>query len=81
MDVWNSNAMVRLREAHLSGNVDDYPACQTCQGPRPSRASFYGSLAFDSLTVRKAVPVLEKLSMFYGLQVFEKPGRWTSDQA
>jgi radical SAM protein with 4Fe4S-binding SPASM domain len=80
MEVWNSDEMVRLRKAHISGNVDDYPTCQSCQGPRPNLASFYGSLAFNSLTVRKAVPVLEKLSMFYGLRVFEKPKHWTSDR-
>jgi hypothetical protein len=32
----------------------------------------YGSLAFDSLTVRKAVPVMEKLARFYNVGVFER---------
>ena len=72
MDVWNSKGMVRLREAHVSGDMKDYPTCQTCQAARPSLPSFYGSLALNALIVRKAVPVLEKLSMFYGLRVFEK---------
>lgn len=72
MDVWNSSAMVRMREAHLKGDFQDYPRCVSCQAPRPSRAAFYGSLAINSLTVRKAVPVMEKLARFYSVGVFER---------
>ena len=72
MEVWNSKAMVDLRKAHLSGNMDDYPLCQTCQAARPRLPAFYGSLVVDGLTVRKAVPVVEKLANFYKLSVFEK---------
>ena len=72
MEAWNSRAMVKLREAHLKGDLQEYPKCRTCQAPRPSRPSFYGSLALDSLTVRKAVPAMEKLSHFYKVGVFEK---------
>jgi MoaA/NifB/PqqE/SkfB family radical SAM enzyme len=72
MEVWNSPAMVKLREAHLTGDLRDYPICVNCQAPRPSLASLYGSFAFDSLTVRKAVPAMEKLARFYKLRVFEK---------
>ena len=39
---------------------------------RPSLAALYGSLALNSLTVRKAVPALEKLAKFYNIGVFEK---------
>src|SRR5215475_10379638 len=31
MEVWNSPAMVQLREAHINGNLAEYPVCQTCQ--------------------------------------------------
>jgi radical SAM protein with 4Fe4S-binding SPASM domain len=72
MDVWNSEGMVKLREAHTAGDLSAYPVCQTCQAARPSLPAFYGSLALDSLTVRKAVPAMEKLSRFYGIGVFEK---------
>jgi MoaA/NifB/PqqE/SkfB family radical SAM enzyme len=71
MEVWNSRAMVQLRQAHIDGDVSRYPVCTTCQVVRPSRPVFYGSLAFDSLTVRKAVPAMEKLSRFYNVAVFE----------
>ena len=72
MEVWNSDAMVKLREAHVTGDVSAYPLCQTCQAARPSKPAFYGSLALDSLTVRKAVPAMEKLARFYNLSVFER---------
>ena len=72
MEVWNSKGMVDLRKAHLSGDLGQYPLCQTCQASRPALPAFYGSLVVDGLTVRKAVPVLEKLSNFYKLSVFEK---------
>ncbi len=32
----------------------------------------YGSLMLNSLTVRKAVPAMEKLARFYHIGVFEK---------
>jgi radical SAM protein with 4Fe4S-binding SPASM domain len=72
MEVWNSPEMVKLREAHVSGDMKDYPACQSCQAARPSLPAFYGSLALDSLTVRKAVPAMERLARFYNVGVFEK---------
>lgn len=72
MEVWNGPGMVKLREAHLKGDVSEYPLCQTCQAARPSLAAMYGSLMLDSLTVRKAVPAMEKLAKFYNLRVFEK---------
>jgi radical SAM protein with 4Fe4S-binding SPASM domain len=72
MEVWNSPAMVRLREAHIAGDMTNYPICQTCQAARPSLPALYGSLMMNSLTVRKAVPALEKLARFYNVGVFEK---------
>jgi radical SAM protein with 4Fe4S-binding SPASM domain len=72
MEVWNSKEMVKLREAHLTHDLKDYPVCVNCHAARPSQPAFYGSLALDSLTVRKAVPALEKLSRFYNLSVFER---------
>ena len=64
--------MVKLRAAHLSGDLSPYPVCQNCQAPRPSLAALYGSLVLDSLTVRKAVPAMEKLAKFYNIGVFEE---------
>ena len=72
MEIWNSGSMVKLREAHLEGDLHEYPICQSCQAPRPGPSAFYGSLALDSLKVRKAVPAMEKLSRLYSVGVFEK---------
>jgi len=72
MEVWNAPAMVRLREAHLAGDLREYPTCTSCQAARPSRAVFYGSLVLDSLKVRKVVPAMEKLARVYNLGVFER---------
>jgi radical SAM protein with 4Fe4S-binding SPASM domain len=72
MEVWNSEAMIKLREAHIKRDLSAYPVCETCQAARPSRAAFYGSVALNSLTVRKAVPAMEKLARFYNIAVFEK---------
>jgi radical SAM protein with 4Fe4S-binding SPASM domain len=71
-EVWNSPEMIKLREAHLSRNLHEYPVCMTCQAARPGRAAFYGSLALSGLAVRKAVPALEKLARFYNVGVFEE---------
>ena len=71
-EIWNSERTVNLRKAHQIGDLSQYPACRTCQAARPSLMSLYGSLMLDSLTVRKAVPALEKLARFYNIGVFEK---------
>jgi len=72
MEVWNSAGMVKLREAHLKRDVSDYPACNACQAARPGTAALYGSLALDSLTVRKAVPAMERFARFYNVGIFER---------
>ena len=72
MEVWNSVGMVKLREAHLKADTSEYPVCMTCQAPRPGRAALYGSLVLDSLTVRKAVPAMERFARFYNVGVFER---------
>lgn len=71
-DVWNSPAMVKLRTAHRDGDLSEYPVCMSCQAARPSRPVVYGSLVFDSLTVRKAVPAMESLARLYNVGVFER---------
>ena len=71
-EVWNSAAMVKLRTAHLAGDLSEYPVCMSCQAPRPSRPVVYGSLVFGSLTVRKAVPAMETLARLYKVGVFER---------
>ncbi len=72
MEVWNSPGMVKLREAHMEGDMSEYPICRTCQAARPSLPAMYGSLVLNSLTVRKAVPAMEKLARFYNFRVFER---------
>jgi len=71
-EVWNSPGMISLREAHLHGDLRAYPACANCQGARPSLPAVYGSLFLGSLTVRKLVPMMEKLGRRRGFGVFEK---------
>src|SRR5262245_45669083 len=43
MEVWNSPEMVKLRAAHISGDLHEYPVCVNCQAPRPSLGALYGS--------------------------------------
>ncbi len=72
MEVWNSERMINLRKAHLTGDLEGFPACQTCQAARPSLTALFGSMMIDSLTVRKAVPAMEKLARYYNIGIFEK---------
>ena len=72
MEVWNSNEMVKLRDAHLSGDLSAVSRLPKLPGSAPQPAAMYGSLMLDSLTVRKAVPAMEKLAKFYNIGVFEK---------
>jgi radical SAM protein with 4Fe4S-binding SPASM domain len=59
-DLWNSQAMARLRQAHRQGDLSAYPACQRCQALSPAPTLVAGSLLMPPHLVRRAIPVAEQ---------------------
>jgi radical SAM protein with 4Fe4S-binding SPASM domain len=70
-EIWNSEGMVRLREAHIRGDLSAYKACQNCPAARPRLPVTLGSFMINTHTVRKAIPFFERLAQMRNISVFE----------
>jgi radical SAM protein with 4Fe4S-binding SPASM domain len=70
-EIWNSEKMVRLREAHIRGSLDGYKACQNCPAARPMLPVTLGSFLINTHTVRKSIPFFERLAQIRNISVFE----------
>jgi radical SAM protein with 4Fe4S-binding SPASM domain len=70
-EIWNSERMVRLREAHIRDDLSEYKACQNCPAARPKLAVTLGSFLINTHTVRKAIPFFERMAQIRNISVFE----------
>jgi radical SAM protein with 4Fe4S-binding SPASM domain len=69
--IWNSEKIVRMREAHIQGTLQDYPVCQNCPAARPRLPATLGSFLINTHTVLRAVPFFERLAQLRNISVFE----------
>lgn len=60
-DIWNSDSMVRLRQLHTAGRAGEIDMCSRCYTTIPHPALVAGSLLLHGRTVRKLLPVIERL--------------------
>ena len=60
-EIWNSNAMQRMRELHVTGRAGEIDVCAGCCTTIPSGALVAGSLLLHGRTVRKLLPLVERL--------------------
>ena len=70
-EIWNSEGMVQLREAHVRRDLRDYKACQNCPAARPRLSVMLGSFLINTHTVRKAIPFFERMAQLRNISVFE----------
>jgi radical SAM protein with 4Fe4S-binding SPASM domain len=70
-EIWNSERMVKLREAHIRGDLSQYSACRNCPAARPRLPVTLGSFLINTHTVRKAIPFFERLAQLRNISVFE----------
>jgi radical SAM protein with 4Fe4S-binding SPASM domain len=70
-EIWNSANMMRLREAHIRGDLSRYKPCQNCSAARPRLAVTTASFLINTHTVRKAIPFFERLAQMRNISVFE----------
>jgi radical SAM protein with 4Fe4S-binding SPASM domain len=71
MDIWNSEKMVRLREAHLRGDLREYQACLNCPAARPHLPIALGSFLINTHTVWRTIPFFERMAQLRNISVFE----------
>jgi hypothetical protein len=69
-DLWNSDSMVQMREAHLKGDLSEYPKCINCHAPNPRLPLILGSFIVNTEKVREWIPRVEKLAFLYRLPLF-----------
>ncbi len=70
-EIWNSDAMRRMRVLHASGRAGEIEICSRCCTTIPRPLLVAGSLVFHGRVVRKALPAIERLAHLSRL-----PGRW-----
>jgi len=69
-ELWNSERMRRLRDAHLKGDLSDFPECRNCHAPNPRLPAILASFGVDTFKLRQWIPKAEKLAVFYRLPLF-----------
>ncbi len=70
-EIWNCERIVKMREAHIKGDVSEFPECVNCAAPRPKKILIVGSFLVDVFSVRKIIPVIEKLNLLYKIKLFD----------
>jgi radical SAM protein with 4Fe4S-binding SPASM domain len=69
-DIWNSPAMTGMRRLHAAGRAGEIGICSRCCTTIPHPALVTGSLLLHGRTVRRLLPLVERLTYFSRL-----PGR------
>jgi radical SAM protein with 4Fe4S-binding SPASM domain len=61
-DLWNSEAMQDLRRAHVEGRAGEVDMCARCCAAIPHPALVAGSLLLNGKTVRRLLPLVERVA-------------------
>ena len=61
-DIWNSEAMQRMRRLHVANRAGEIDVCSKCCTTIPHPLLVAGSLIFHGRTVRNLLPLVERLA-------------------
>jgi radical SAM protein with 4Fe4S-binding SPASM domain len=70
-EIWTSPQLQAMRTAHHQGDLSDFKICQRCHVRQPYRPLLMISFLADSLWIRKWIPLVERLSSWTRLRLFE----------
>lgn len=70
-EIWNSEKMVNYRKMLATGNKKKIAICKNCPGISTNFATRTGAIMFDSLTIRKILPVMEKVVLWTGIKALD----------
>jgi len=72
-NIWNNDKIRTIRTLHNTGNVSKCELCSVCNLSQFSRIIVFGISLFDSLTVKKVLPKVEKIYFkFFRNKMFDK---------
>jgi radical SAM protein with 4Fe4S-binding SPASM domain len=63
-EIWNGQEMQRMRRLHITGRAGEIDICSRCCTTIPHPALVAGSLIFHGRTVRRLLPLVERLAYF-----------------
>ena len=70
-EAWNSDKMVELRQAHVTGDLSRFPICAACPRHQPNRMLAAASFFIGTRSIRRYLPILETIQTRLGLKLFE----------
>lgn len=68
---WNSPKMTALREAHVSGDLSQFPRCAKCPRYQPSALLAAASFLIGTREIRRFLPIVERVQNSLGVTWFE----------
>jgi MoaA/NifB/PqqE/SkfB family radical SAM enzyme len=68
--LWNSEKMRQIREAHVRGDLSEYPDCRNCHAPNPRLPVIVGSFLVEAYRLRRLIPRMERLAFCYKIPLF-----------
>jgi len=71
-ELWDSPKMVGLRTMHSQGRPADDDCCATCPAARPRLPLVLGAMALSGTTVRRLVPLAERVALRFPNLVSER---------
>src|SRR3954454_15856446 len=63
-EIWNSDEMERMRRLHVAGRAGEIDVCNRCCTTIPHKLLVVGSLILHGKTVRRLLPIVERLTYF-----------------
>ena len=64
VEIWNSDEVQRMRRLHVAGRAGEIDICSRCCTVIPHPALVVGSLLLHGRTVRRLLPMVERLAYF-----------------
>jgi radical SAM protein with 4Fe4S-binding SPASM domain len=73
--IWNSEEVQRMRRLHVSGRAGEIDVCARCCTVIPHPALVMGSLLLHGRTVRRLLPLVERMAYFsrWGKRILRPP--------
>ncbi len=62
-EIWRSEKMQALRRLHVENRPGEHPQCAVCPAARPRLPFVVGAMALSGTTVRRLVPVAERVAL------------------